>query len=166
MKKTGVKKTGEMNKYVLPEELGVSLDTIILAMRLEGISQKDIGKKLHIAQQTVSKKLQNIRIEGLDEFKKHRANLFALLVSNIYAAFTPEKVKEMSGRDLAFCLEKVAREERFERGQTGLGKTYKELTDREKELEAEEKELRAQIEKFERKGKVVNIKRGGGGKFV
>lgn len=164
MKKNSKKKIIKA-KGISEEEVNEIKDTlgdipisILIGMRLEGLSSREIATKCGMSQSTASRRLRNWSLNRIEYFKKHRATIFCgigerlidLIEEKIEAGAAFEGIKDLTG-----ALVKIYDRERVERGLTTQLRTYSELDVREKELLEEEKKLRAELEAS---GKVKAIK--------
>lgn len=155
----GVKK-GDVKINIDDAIVEIPTSIAAIALRLKGLSQYQIAEKLQITQQAVSYCLKVSKIDGLDDFKKYKADILSLLQKNIFEEFFSEtKIKAMNGRDLAFCLEKLNNMERLEREMSPQIKGREEINIKKQEFEKKKIELKAEIEKWENKKKQHKIQK-------
>ena len=89
----------------------------ILDLRKKGLSYSQIGKIIGCSKTNISARLSNHakNIAGLQPFKKHRADIFALKGMEIVNCLTPAKIKKASAYQLAGMQSIFYNQERLER---------------------------------------------------
>lgn len=161
MPKKARKKLSEVDdKYVesVENSLGDIPLSLLVGMRLEGLTLQEIADKCGHSKNWASKRLKNWSLNRIDYFKKYRADIFAgvseRLIDLIEKKISSDQVIE-GIKDLTGALVKLYDRERIERGLSTSIRSYKELDDKEQALIAEEKRLRKELEES---GKVKRIK--------
>ncbi len=104
---------------VTPHHKGIT-DEEILDLKLKGFSHQRIGDILGCGKSNITQRLGKYRteLEGLEGFKKNRADIFALHQIRALAQVTNEKLKEASLRDIVIATGVLYDKERQERGQS------------------------------------------------
>ena len=146
-------------KCDLSSEIGLDNGTLLIAYRLQGLSQEEIGRKMGVSQQTISRWMSEVKIEGLDEWKVHKADILSLVQKNIIDHLKEGKFREMSGRDLAFALDKLNNMERLERGRSTSIRGYEEIEKEKEKLEAERCKVLERLREWEEKKRTLKGKR-------
>ena len=98
---------------------GIS-DEEILDLKLKGFSHQRIADILGCGKSNITQRLAKYRteLEGLEGFKKNRADIFALHQIRALANVTDEKLKGASLRDIVIATGVLYDKERQERGQS------------------------------------------------
>lgn len=95
----------------------IPIETII-AYAKQGLTQKEIGKILGIARETVSVRLAKADLRGLTHYKSHKADSLEHLCRRIQNSITDDDIKSMATDrkvwSVAVLLDKI----RLERGQS------------------------------------------------
>jgi len=95
-------------------------DEEILDLKLKGFSHSRIADILGCDKSNITQRLKKYRseLEGLEGFKKNRADIFALHQIRALANVTDKKLKEASLRDIVIATGVLYDKERQERGQS------------------------------------------------
>ncbi len=125
---------------------GISQDQIINAVVIQGMSLSQAADHLQCSKQSISKRLQRLNIQpnGLQQYKKNRADLLAYYQLQLLNALTPADIKKMNPVQRITCFGILYDKERLERGQSTENIAYADL------VKAEEM-VRRRMEKFEEK---------------
>ncbi len=104
---------------VIPYHKNIS-DEEILDLRLKGFSHKRIADILGCSKTNITQRLGKYKteLEGLEGFKKNRADIFALHQIRALANVSNEKLKGASLRDIVIATGVLYDKERQERGQS------------------------------------------------
>jgi len=123
------------------KDIDVPIETL-MAMRFKKMTQAQIAEKTGLSQQTISRRLSECKLDGLEDFKNYRADVFSHKQRELLDALTPEKIASMSGRDLIISLGVLYDKERLERNKAthiiDYGKVKNEIEELEKEIYAYE----------------------------
>lgn len=122
--------------------------SLLVGMRLEGLSQAEIGRRCGVSERQISRRLEHWSLNRLEYFKKHRADILATVGEKI-VDLIEEKVS-ISGvnlelKDLSGTFAKLYDRERLERGLSTTIRSIQELDEQEKALEQEELKLREEL---------------------
>lgn len=104
---------------VTPYQKGIT-DEEILDLRLKGFSHRRIADILGCSKTNITQRLTKYKteLEGLEGFKKNRADIFALHQIRALANVSDKKLKEASLRDIVIATGVLYDKERQERGQS------------------------------------------------
>ena len=104
---------------VTPHHKGIT-DEEILDLKLKGFTHQRIADILGCNKSNITQRLGKYRteLEGLEGFKKNRADIFALHQIRALANVTNEKLKGASLRDIVIATGVLYDKERQERGQS------------------------------------------------
>ena len=98
----------------------------LLKWRKQGLTYEEIGELAGISKQASHQRLKPFRdaIENLPSFRKHRADILALLQSMLLSSLTEEDIKSMAPASRITGAAILYDKERIERGEhTGQGNT-------------------------------------------
>lgn len=86
----------------------------------KNLSDTDIAKLVGCDRSNINRRLKGIREEtqGLSLYKRHRADILAMMQRRLLNSLTVSEIKEMSGRDRVVSYGILYDKERLERGQS------------------------------------------------
>lgn len=125
----------------------------IIDLRTKGLSHAQIATLVGCSSPNVSRRLAPYtqHIDNLDNFKKHRADVYAVLQSKIFSYVTENKLEKANLQQLIWAAGVLADKERIERGLVSEITAHVDLT---KTMDAINKQI-AEVEA--RLGPVVDV---------
>lgn len=92
-----------------------------LELRSKGLTEPEIAELFNCTKQAVNKALKpyaGLFDDGIEAFKKHRADLLALGQRELLLSVDPDDIKKMSVKDRVVAMGILYDKERLERGQS------------------------------------------------
>ena len=125
---------------------GIPIEDII-ELRRKNLTVGQIGTLLGCSPQNVTLRLSRIKedLEGLENYKKHRADVQAWHQRKILNSLSDEDIKKSSMLQKVTAIGILYDKERLERGQTTANVGHVDYTGRLQDLEAQEAALMAEL---------------------
>ena len=98
---------------------GIGIETM-LELRDKNLNHGQIAQLLGCDRSNVSRRLAKYKptLEKIDRYKKHRADIYANLQTELLSGVTPDKIKDSSATQLITGAAILYDKERLERGQS------------------------------------------------